>query len=116
MLTFSHFISESNDFKSINLGPHTKGMKKYSHGDNHVGYHDPEFKSGVTHKKLHSALVKAGYRYHRKDDGRIGGKDVTYHLYHKPAGPYADHHLHIITPKGSGKVQTVEHKTIKDNS
>lgn len=111
-----NILSEITDHRAINLEPHTKGMKKYSHGTNHVGYIDKEMNAGVSHKKLHSALKDAGYAYTEKSDGSIGGKEMTYHSYTKAGGPFTDHHVTITTPKGSGKVWNIEHKTSKDNS
>lgn len=116
MLSFSQFISEAKDIEPVDLDPFVKGMKKYSHDDNHVGYVDKQFKSGVMYKKIHDALTKSGYKNFRKSDSKIGDMDVTYHMYSKSAGPYADHNLTITTQKGSGKVWNIEHKTAKDNS
>jgi len=109
-------LDEAKDFTAINLAPITKGMKKYSHGQNHTGYVDKDFKTGASHKKMHDALTKSGYNYFKKTDGKIGDMDITYHMYSKSAGPYADHNLTITTQKGNGKVWNVEHKTVKDNS
>ncbi|MDA1317389.1 MAG: hypothetical protein O3B87_05215, partial [bacterium] len=84
-------------------------MKKYSHGRDHVGYLDKEFKSGVTHKKIHDVLTKSGYNYFKKSDNKIGNMEVTYHMYSKAAGPYADHNLTLTTQKGSSKVWNIDH-------
>jgi hypothetical protein len=116
MITFKQLLEQVKDFSTLNLEPHTKGMKKYSHGPDHVGYVDKEMKSGASHKKLHSTAKTAGYTYYRKNDTKIDGKDMTYHLYTKSGGPFVDHHMTITTPKGSDKVWSVEHKSVKDNS
>jgi hypothetical protein len=116
MITFKQLMEDVSKHKAMDLTSHIKDMSKYSHGPSHVGYLDKGLNSGTSHKKLHAVAKAAGYNYYRKDDTKIGDKDMTYHLYTKSGGPFTDHHMTITTPKGSDKVWSVEHKTVKDNS
>ncbi len=117
MLTFDQLKTNlkeaTHNSAAVDLGPHTKGMKPYSHGTYHKGFIDKTGDLKVSHKKVHDAAIKAGYRH---TGSRDAGNGKTVHMYTKTAGPYADHKMDIRTHTGTGRVWTIDHDTTKDNS
>jgi hypothetical protein len=109
-------ILQEGKFDAIDLKNHVNGASRYSHDKNSYGYHDKDLKANISQKAIHGAAKEAGYRYLGKQDDKINGKEVTYHMYEKGAGPFSDHKLTVTTPKNNNAVWNIQHMTVKDNS
>lgn len=116
MLTYKQLLESNHDFAPINLDDLVKDkeMNRYSLYKTHVGYLDKTGKGTTFHKPIHTKIQDSGYKYIHKGDQDVGGEEMTYHTYKKPAGKYSEHVLAIRTSKGSGRVNNITHKTVSD--